>query len=144
MKINVPLEKLEKIVNDYVVDYAKRYNAELEKKYKSLIEKYYKELTPDKHVRKYRLYDSYETYIDVGRGSVSFGIRITGEWMDDFQSIKGDEYIFKAQDWVDKFMLGDNGMTYHGGDYHGGYGRRSKTSIYNTMVKYADELVNKL
>lgn len=143
MEVNVLLDKLQAIVDSYVIDYAQKYNNELEKKYLSLIDNYYEEYTPSKYTkRKYRLKGSYETYIDVGKGYIGFGIRITGEYIGKFWSAwTRGRYISGAR-YVERFITED--ITFHGGDWHGGYGQKGNTSIYNAMTKYADELVNKI
>lgn len=143
MEVNIPLDKIKTIVDNYVIDYAQKYTNALEEKYLNLITKYYKEYTPVsyKH-RKYRLKGAYETYINVGQRYIEFGIRITGKHIGNFWSSWQKGRYISGVRYIDMFVTEET--TFHGGNWHGGYGKESPTSIYGAMVKYADELVNKI
>lgn len=143
MDVNIPLDKIKKIVDNYVIDYAQKYTDALEKEYLNLIAKYYDEYTPTSYThRKGRLKGAYETYINVGQRYIEFGIRITGKHIGKFWSAWQRGRYISGTRYIDMFMTEE--VTFHGGDWHGGYGEESPTSIYSAMVKYADELVNKI
>lgn len=119
--------------------------------YERLIDFYYADYSPklDKngipyYIRTFNLYKSYSPYKKAtSEISVFAGIRIHGDKMRDYDSVKGYR-DFKAEDMLFKFIVNESSPynTYHGGDWHGGYGALNSFSIYDEMIKYRDKLAN--
>lgn len=143
MEVNIPVDKIKKLVENYVTDYAQKYTKALEKEYLNLIAKYYEEYTPTSYThRKGRLKKAYKTYINVEDKYIEFGIRITGKDLGKFWSAWQRGRYISGTRYIDMFLTQE--ITFHGGDWHGGYGEESPTAIYSAMVEYADELVGKI
>ena len=72
--------------------------------------------------------------------------------MRDYDSVKGYK-DFKAEDMLFKFIVPVRDLnypdrskpyyTFHGGDWHGGYGEINSFNIYDEMIKYRDKLVDR-
>lgn len=122
------------------------------KRYEKLIDFYYADYAPklDKngvpyYIRTFNLYKSYSPYKKgTSQISVFAGIRIHGDKMRDYDSVKGYK-DFKAEDMLFKFIVNETSPynTYHGGDWHGGYGVLNSFSVYDEMIKYRDKLVDR-
>ena len=61
--------------------------------------------------------------------------------MKDYPGSRNQE--ISAQRLLDKFIYTQTqpSATWHGGDWHGGYGNMNSFSIYNEIHKYRDELL---
>ena len=63
--------------------------------------------------------------------SVISGIEISGESMNDY----GKKSRISGEDYVSKFFFNPVG-TWHGGDWHGGYGAPANFNAYNEMINF--------
>lgn len=87
--------------------------------------------------RTYNLYDSYEKYLK--NGSVYFGgVKIPGP-MESYPGIGGTPIT--PWGFMSTYIYNPAG-TWHGGNYHGGYGEPASFSFYNELHKYHDDLKN--
>lgn len=131
---------------------AEEAKTELMKKYRSLISDYYNDYTPklDEHGQPYyhrtiNLYKSYKPYKRNSHDTVYYGgVEISSEKMKDYHSVL-DGSIFDAQRLLDKYIFTTTlpSATWHGGDWHGGYGVMAKFSIYEEILSYQDYLIKK-
>ena len=117
----------------------------LTNKYLDLIDWYYAGYMPSLssygdpyYERKWRLYNSGVPYYkNSGQYYFYGGVRITGEKLGIYPSLNGAG--FSGQDLLDKFIY-TGGGTYHGGDWHGGYGEPSSFSVYKELDKFREQL----
>lgn len=130
--------------------------------YASLIERYYSDndykLGVDKYGytyydRTYQLRKSYSPYKKWASNNkhVEGGVYISADKMKDYDTRDNNKYgKFAAEDLLSKFIIRENNpvfsaygsdWTWHGGDWHGGYGVPSKFSIYNELSRYRDNLL---
>lgn len=127
--------------------------------YERLIDFYYADYSPKLddngipyYIRTFNLYKSYSPYKKVtSQISIFAGIRIHGDKMRDYDSVKGYR-DFKAEDLLFKFIVPVRDLsrpdrskpyyTVHGGDWHGGYGKINSFNIYDEMIKYRDKLAS--
>ena len=127
---------------------AKEASEKLSSQYVRLIDFYYADYMPrlDKYdepyyTRTWNLYKSFYKYQNHSGSNIYYGgVAITPEKMDDYFSIKPYGETFKAEDMFDKFIYNKKG-TWHGGDWHGGYGVKNSFNIYTEMHKYFKDLV---
>lgn len=124
-------------------------------KYNFLINKFYKDYTPakDRHgefyyTRTFNLFKSYRAYKRNPHNTIYYGgVEITADRMNDYESIvigeDGLPETFPAERLLEKYIYTTSlpSATWHGGDWHGGYGVMAKFSIYNEMMKYKDYLI---
>ena len=66
------------------------------------------------------------------------GVRIDGTTMKDYPGIRNDS--ISGQNLLSTYIYNPSG-TWHGGDWHGGYGVVTSFNIYNEMEKYKKELI---
>lgn len=130
--------------------------------YASLIERYYSNEDYVRGVdayghpyydRTYQLRKSYSPYKRwaENRQHVEAGVYISADKMQDYDTRNNAKYgKFSAEDLLFKFIIRENNpvfspygsdWTWHGGDWHGGYGIPSKFSIYNEMFRYRESLL---
>lgn len=119
--------------------------------YISLLDWYYVDYTPkvDKHgnpyyTRTFNLYKSAHKYYKNRTDVFYGGVRIDGSTMKDYPGVRGED--ISGQRLLDKFIYTTTlpSATWHGGDWHGGYGTMASFSIYDEMQKYKKELVKEL
>ena len=109
--------------------------------YMSLIDWYYLDYVPklDKYDepyyhRTFGLYKSFKKYYKNSHNSIYYGgVEITADKMNDYPSLNGEG--FSAKSLMEKFIYNPAG-TWHGGDWHGGYGVLSNFNAYNEMVNF--------
>lgn len=149
-------DTLKKIAKDVANKIANEARKELCDKYKSLLDRYYsKPPTLDKngvpyYIRTKNLYKSYSPYKhELPRNRFVAGVYIHADKMKDYDSVKGS-HDFSAERLLNKFIFVNplsspdfQSYTWHGGDWHGGYGWVENFSIYDEMFKYRDKLVKK-
>lgn len=115
--------------------------------YKSLLDWYYDDYTPRTdsrnqcYTRTFNLYKSAHKYYKDRTDRFYGGVRIDGSTMKDYPGIRNDS--ISGQRLLDKFIYTPNlpSATWHGGDWHGGYGIMASFSIYDEMQKYKKELI---
>ena len=138
------LEESGKKVTNKLADDAKK---KLTDKYRSLIDQYYDDYTPrvDKHGIPYyqrtgNLYKSYRPYKKTNNTISYGGVQITADKMRDYSSVSGE--IFSAQRLLDKYIYTTSlpSATWHGGDWHGGYGVMAGFSMSDELLSYRDYL----
>ena len=118
-------------------------------KYESLIDFYYADYMPklDRkgnpyYIRTFNLYKSYRPYKRNPHNTIYYGgITVTADKMHDYSSFCGE--TFSAQRLLDKYIYTTTlpSATWHGGDWHGGYGKMNSFSIYKEMLNYQQYLI---
>ena len=116
---------------------AKEFEEKMSKKYESLIDLYYGEpyqTNPPHYKRTGNLRNSYIPYFNTINSTVIGGIEVTGENMKDY----GRKKKLSGEDYLSHFYFSPNlpSATWHGGDWHGGYGVMAGFSAYSEMVNY--------
>lgn len=127
---------------------AKDAQEKLTNQYMNLIDWYYADRMPllDKqgvpyYIRTYGLYNSFKPYWKNSHNSIYYGgVKITSAGMKDYDNVRGNGK-FSADALLNTFIYNPQG-TWHGGDWHGGYGERAGFSIYNEMRNYKKKLIN--
>lgn len=142
------IDKIEKSCKEKAKDLAKEASQKLTKKYISLLDWYYADYQPKLNSqgvpyynRTFNLYKSAHKYYK-NRTTVFYGgVRIDGSTMKDYPGIRNNS--ISGQNLLDKFIYTSTPSynTWHGGDWHGGYGTVASFSIYDEMQKYKDELL---
>lgn len=117
--------------------------------YISLIDLFYCDAKPglDKYGepyyhRSFGLYNSFKKYYKNSHGVIYYGgVEITADKMKDYLSLDGNG--FSGKNLLDKFIYNpvQSHETWHGGDWHGGYGIMASFSIYNEMDKFYNNLI---
>ena len=117
--------------------------------YLSLIDWFYSDAQPgvDKYGepyyhRTFGLYKSFKKYYKNSHNSIYYGgVEITADKMKDYPSLNGEG--FSAQRLLDKFIYVPNqpSATWHGGNWHGGYGVMAGFSVYNEMNDFHNKLL---
>lgn len=141
--------KLEKQCQEKAQKLAIEARDKLYDKYMTLIDWYYADYFPklDKYdeshyTRTFNLYNSAHKYYLNSHGSIFYGgVDINASGMHDYPGKNGDG--ISAGGLLGKFIYNPSG-TWHGGDWHGGYGTMAKFSIYDEIHKYRDELYGEL
>lgn len=130
-------KQLKAITKKQAEKIAKEFEEKMCKKYESLIDWYYNEPYKTNHPHYERtgnLRRSYIPYLNTTGSTIVGGIEITGENMDDYgrkQKISGERYLEKYF-----FSPSMPSATWHGGDWHGGYGVMANFSAYEEMTKF--------
>ena len=127
-------KKLREIAQKQAEKIAKEFEETMSKKYESLLDWYYAEpyqTNPPHYERTYNLKKSYLPYFNSSSSLVVGGIEITGENMDDY----GRKSKISGEDYLSKFYFNQT-ATWHGGDWHGGYGVPAGFSVYNEMINF--------
>jgi hypothetical protein len=145
-------QKLEEYGKQKANELANDAEEKLVNKYISLIECYYDDYTPKLnkygipyYVRTFNLRKSYIPYKKTPFGNRSTyygGVKITAERMNEYTSRNGDTFL--AERLLDKYIYTTAlpSATWHGGDWHGGYGVMAGFSIYYEMKVYQKKLIN--
>ena len=118
---------------------AKEFEEKMCKKYESLIDLYYNEpyqTNPPHYQRTGNLRRSYMPYLQTIGATVIGGIEIAGENMSDY----GQRSKISGESYIEKFYFNPS-ATWHGGDWHGGYGVMANFSVYDEMVNYYKDTV---
>lgn len=132
-------KKLREIAQKQAEEIAKEFEETMSKKYESFLDWYYAEpyqTNPSHYERAYNLKKSYLPYFNSSSSQVVGGIEITGENMDDY----GRKSKISGEDYLSKFFFNPLG-TWHGGDWHGGYGVPANFNAYNEMVNFYKDTV---
>ena len=120
-KISPELKKqLHAIAQKQAEKIAKEFEDKMTEHYRSVLDWYYGEpyqTNPPHYERTNNLRNSYIPYFKSTNSSVISGIEISGE------------------DYISKFFFNPLG-TWHGGDWHGGYGVPANFNAYNEMVNF--------
>ena len=149
-RINENLKKnLEKYGQEKAKELAQDAREKLSNHYMSLIDWYYVDYMPKLNKygepyyhRTFGLYKSYKKYYKNSHNSTYYGgVEITADKMNDYPSLNGED--FSAERLLDKYIYTSTlpSATWHGGDWHGGYGVMAKFSIYDEMNKYYNKLL---
>ena len=144
--------KLEKQCQEKAKSLAKEARDKLYDKYISLIDWYYADYMPKLnkydepyYTRTFNLYNSAHKYYLNSHGSIFYGgVDINASGMHDYPGKNGDG--ISAERLLNKYIYTSTlpSATWHGGDWHGGYGAMAKFSIYDEIHKYRDELYKEL
>lgn len=113
---------------------AKEFEDKMTEHYISVLDWYYGEpyqTNPPHYERTNNLRNSYIPYFKSTNSSVIGGIEISGESMNDY----GKKSKISGEDYVSKFFFNPVG-TWHGGDWHGGYGAPANFNAYNEMINF--------
>lgn len=113
---------------------AKEFEYKITEHYRSVLDWYYGEpyqTNPTHYERTSNLRNSYIPYFKSTNSSVIGGIEISGENMNDY----GKKSKISGEDYVSKFFFNPVG-TWHGGDWHGGYGVTANFNAYNEMINF--------
>lgn len=103
---------------------------------RELINRYYADYTPELYIRTWNMRNSYEPFFK--NGSVYYGgVKISGDNMHEYPGIKDDP--IKPWDFMSTYIYNPAG-TWHGGNYHGGYGKPASFSFYNELHTYHEKL----
>lgn len=134
-KISPELKKqLHTIAQKQAEKIAKEFEDKMTEHYRSILDWYYGEpyqTNPPHYERTNNLRNSYIPYFKSTNSSVIGGIEISGESMNDY----GKKSKISGEDYVSKFFFNPLG-TWHGGDWHGGYGVPVNFNAYNEMVNF--------
>lgn len=134
-KISPELKKqLHDIAQKQAEKIAKEFEDKMTEHYRSVLDWYYGEpyqTNPPHYDRINNLRNSYIPYFKSTNSSVISGIEISGESMNNY----GKKSKISGEDYVSKFFFNPSG-TWHGGDWHGGYGVPANFNTYNEMVNF--------
>lgn len=145
------IDKIENECKKKAKNLAHEASEKLTAHYKSLLDWYYDDYEPkvDKngnpyYVRTFNLYKSAHKYYKNNMDKFYGGVRIDGSTMRDYPGVRG--ISISGQRLLDKFIYAPTlpSATWHGGDWHGGYGEMASFSVYDEMQKYKDKLVEDL
>ena len=139
-KISPELKKqLHAIAQKQAEKIAKEFEDKMTEHYRSVLDWYYGEpyqTNPPHYDRTNNLRNSYRTFMFISSKQVSSSFLISGDDMNDY----GRKSKISGEDYVSKFFFNPVG-TWHGGDWHGGYGVMARFSIYNEMNDFYNKLL---
>ena len=127
-------KKLHEIAQKQAEKIAKEFEETMSKKYESLLDWYYNEpyqTNPPHYPRTDNLRKSYRTFMFVSSKQVSSSFLVSGDDMNDY----GERSKISGEDYLSKFYFNQT-ATWHGGNWHGGYGVPAGFSAYNEMVNF--------
>ena len=134
-KISTELKKqLHAIAQKQAEKIAKEFEDKMTEHYRSVLDWYYGEpyqTNPPHYDRTNNLRNSYRTFMFVSSKQVSSSFLISGDDMNDY----GRKSKISGEDYLSKFFFNPLG-TWHGGDWHGGYGVPANFNAYNEMVNF--------
>lgn len=134
-KISPELKKqLHAIAQKQAEKIAKEFEDKMTEHYRSVLDWYYGEpyqTNPPHYDRTNNLRNSHRTFIFVSSKQVSSSFLISGDDMNDY----GRKSKISGEDYLSKFFFNPLG-TWHGGDWHGGYGVPANFNAYNEMVNF--------
>nr|DAE62313.1 MAG TPA: hypothetical protein [Caudoviricetes sp.] len=113
---------------------AKKFEDKMTEHYRSVLDWYYGEpyqTNPPHYDRTNNLRNSYRTFMFISSKQVSSSFLISGDDMNDY----GRKSKISGEDYLSKFFFNPLG-TWHGGDWHGGYGVPANFNAYNEMVNF--------
>ncbi len=113
---------------------AKKFEDKMTEHYRSVLDWYYGEPYQTNHPhydRTNNLRNSYRTFMFISSKQVSSSFLISGDDMNDY----GRKSKISGEDYLSKFFFNPLG-TWHGGDWHGGYGGPANFNAYNEMVNF--------
>lgn len=113
---------------------AKKFEDKMTEHYRSVLDWYYGEpyqTNPPHYDRTNNLRNSYRTFMFISSKQVSSSFLISGDDMNDY----GRKSKISGEDYLSKFFFNPLG-TWHGGDWHGGYGVPANFNTYNEMVNF--------
>lgn len=106
--------------------------------YLSLIDWFYVGYQPVEYLRDFNLYNSYKKFYKNSHGTIMYGgVEVTPEKMSDYTYCRRQPIT--ASDLLNTYIYNPIG-TWHGGDMHGGYGKRASFNMYDEMHKYHENL----
>ena len=118
---------------------AKKFEDKMTEHYKSVLDWYYGEpyqTNPPHYERTNNLRNSYRTFMFISSKQLSSSFLISGDDMNDY----GRKSKISGEDYLSKFFFNPLG-TWHGGDWHGGYGVPANFNAYNEMVNFYKDTV---
>lgn len=118
---------------------AKEFEDKMTEHYRSVLDWYYGEpyqTNPPHYDRTNNLRNSYRTFMFISSKHVSSSFLISGDDMNDY----GRKSKISGEDYLSKFFFNPLG-TWHGGDWHGGYGVPANFNAYNEMVNFYKDTV---
>lgn len=134
-KISPELKKqLHAIAQKQAEKIAKEFEDKMTEHYRSVLDWYYGEpyqTNPPHYDRTNNLRNSYRTFMFISSKQVSSSFLISGDDMNDY----GRKSKISGEDYLSKFFFNPLG-TWHGGDWHGGYGVPANFNAYNEMVNF--------
>lgn len=134
-KISPGLKKqLHAIAQKQAEKIAKEFEDKMTEHYRSVLDWYYGEpyqTNPPHYDRTDNLRNSYRTFMFISSEQVSSSFLISGDGMNDY----GRKSKISGEDYLSKFFFNPLG-TWHGGDWHGGYGVPANFNAYNEMVNF--------
>lgn len=113
---------------------AKEFEDKMTEHYRSVLDWYYGEpyqTNLPHYDRTNNLRNSYRTFMFISSKQVSSSFLISGDDMNDY----GRKSKISGEDYLSKFFFNPLG-TWHGGDWHGGYGVPANFNAYNEMVNF--------
>ena len=113
---------------------AKKFEDKMTEHYRSVLDWYYGEpyqTNPPHYDRTNNLRNSYRTFMFISSKQVSSSFLISGDDMNDY----GRKSKISGEDYLRKLFFNPLG-TWHGGDWHGGYGVPANFNAYNEMVNF--------
>lgn len=129
---NDTMRKIRELAKAQAENIAKEFEDKMTEKYDELLDRYYGEpyqTRPPHYGRTNNLRNSYRTFTFVSPKQVSGNFIVDGTNMKDYkQPITGEGYVAG-------YYFNPAG-TWHGGDWHGGYGVKAGFNAYNEMVDY--------
>lgn len=142
-------DELEEQIRNQAIECGRIITNAMKEKYLSLIEDYYNKYIPVRYNRRGQLKDSFIELLDDDGESIIAGIKISADRMSMYEEKRknGKVHTFSPQRLLDKYVIfGDNPpyFTYHGGDWHGGYGEKADTHIYQEMKAFRKEILNSM
>lgn len=139
-KISPELKKqLHAIAQKQAEKIAKEFEDKMTEHYRSVLDWYYGEpyqTNPPHYDRTNNLRNSYRTFMFISSKQVSSSFLISGDDMNDY----GRKSKISGEDYLSKFFFNPLG-TWHGGDWHGGYGVPANFNAYNEMVNFYKDTV---
>lgn len=134
-KISSELKKqLHAIAQKQAEKIAKEFEYKMTEHYRSVLDWYYGEpyqTNPPHYDRTGNLRNSYRIFMFISSEQVSSSFLISGDDMNDY----GRKSKISGEDYLSKFFFNPSG-TWHGGDWHGGYGVPANFNAYNEMVNF--------
>ena len=118
---------------------AKEFEDKMTEHYRSVLDWYYGEpyqTNPPHYDRTNNLRNSYRTFMFISPKQVSSSFLISGDDMNGY----GRKSKISGEDYLSKFFFNPLG-TWHGGDWHGGYGVPANFNAYNEMVNFYKDTV---
>lgn len=135
-------KQLRAIAQKQAENIVKEFEEKMSKKYESLLDLYYSEpyqTNPPHYKRTDNLRRSYRTFTFISNKEVSSSFIVSGQNMNDY----GQRIKISGERYLEKYFFSPTmpSATWHGGDYHGGYGVMAGFSAYSEMVNFYKDTV---